>query len=117
LDEYRRLWLPAKLPRAGDFNHDGFADIVAPDESSGNVLVLLRRGDGSFQSPLESFSIYGADFMAAGLFNGDGNLDVAVASDSPYPSRRCGATWERRRNLSVAAKIQYGDRICFTRRC
>lgn len=47
-------------------------------------MVLLGRGDGSFQPP-GFFDIAGTDFYAAqnlsvGDFNGDGNVDVVVGN-------------------------------------
>ena len=68
----------------GDFTNDGHLDLVVGDYNSDTVYLLLGNGDGSFQAALP---ISAGDFpvgdhltaMAAGDFNGDGDLDLAVA--------------------------------------
>lgn len=73
----------------GDFNGDGKLDIAVTDigSSSGNngaVYILLGNGDGTFQSPV----LLNAGNSSAALpvaivardFNGDGKLDLAVAT-------------------------------------
>lgn len=77
----------------GDFNEDGAPDLAVANgcasynnlqcSTSGSVGVLLGNGDGTFQPPVsygsagnQAISIFSADF------NGDGNLDLAVADRS-----------------------------------
>jgi hypothetical protein len=65
---------------AGDFNNDGFADVVVIDDNG--MTVSLGKGDGTFQKPAFyttqlSYSVAVADF------NGDGNLDIVVANLNP----------------------------------
>ncbi len=61
----------------GDFTNNGIVDIVAPDG------VHLGTGDGTFEAPSATGAL--ADpttyptAIAVGYFNGDRNLDVAVA--------------------------------------
>ena len=65
-----------------DFNGDGKPDLaVANDDTAGTVAVLAGNGDGTFRAA----QIYQAgggnsESVAAGDFNGDGKLDVAVAN-------------------------------------
>lgn len=65
----------------GDFNGDGIPDLAAPDSATGSVAVFLGKGDGTFQAA--KFASTGQGTMplalAAGDFNGDGKLDLAVA--------------------------------------
>src|SRR5262249_36347335 len=65
-----------------DFNGDGKQDLATANRDSNNVSVLLGDGSGAFspasRSPL-SVRRYPLS-VAVGDFNGDGNLDIAVAN-------------------------------------
>ncbi len=85
---------------AGDFNGDGKLDLIMiTTESifSSTIWLLLGRGDGTFQPPVDvqdgTFADPDADLgisssLVAGDFNGDGKLDLATESFDPlhYPS-------------------------------
>lgn len=63
-----------------DINGDGINDILASEELGVNLppahsVVLLGRGDGTFQSPLAT-NLYGYGAAAKGDLNGDGKLDL-----------------------------------------
>jgi hypothetical protein len=67
----------------GDFNHDGNVDFAVVESEyvvsgSGSVQVFLRKGDGSFQSPLVIPAPLGAFSLVTADFNRDGKLDLAV---------------------------------------
>jgi hypothetical protein len=73
----------------GDFNGDGKLDLAVanytqnqsrPDSEPGSVAVLLGEGDGSFQDPVNYDAGQAPRAVAVGDFNGDGKLDLAVAS-------------------------------------
>jgi hypothetical protein len=75
---------PASIA-VGDFNGDGCPDLAvanlngtATDQS---ISVLLNKCDGSGQFVVSSFVVPTTypRFIAVGDFNGDGNLDLAVA--------------------------------------
>ena len=79
----------------GDFNRDGKLDLAVVDECGtagycgfpGRVSILLGDGIGNFTLTSSWGAGYRADSVAVGDFNGDGNLDLAVANDcngGPY---------------------------------
>ncbi len=76
---------PASLV-VGDFNGDGKMDLAVAiargplpcSSQPGNVSVLLGNGDGTFQAAQAVAGIANPLFLAAGDFNADGKLDLAV---------------------------------------
>ena len=65
-----------------DLNHDGKLDLAVAvqrvSDSKNGLAVLLGNGDGSFQPAMTSVSGNAID-VAAGDFNRDGNMDLAIA--------------------------------------
>src|SRR5262249_55706073 len=64
------------LAAAGDFNGDGYQDLVVVNQAPSEVLVFLSNGDGSFQPPQH---LQPAGSVAIADFNRDGWQDLAVA--------------------------------------
>ncbi len=82
----------------GDFNNDGFADIAVSatgeDDGQGNVTIIpgtsfgpsgagsqrLRQDEGGIADQRESDDFFGSA-LAAGDFNFDGFVDLAIGSD------------------------------------
>ena len=67
----------------GDFNGDGRADFVSTGGTgSSTVTVVLGRGDGSFQTPINYPVGANPRFVAVGDFDGDGIPDLAVTGSA-----------------------------------
>ncbi|MHB8644872.1 MAG: FG-GAP repeat domain-containing protein [Thermomicrobiales bacterium] len=74
---------PLKIA-VGDFNGDGRLDLAVTDNSFNKVNVLLGSGNGTFTPAPGSPITVGTSpaALAVADFNGDGNLDLAVANAS-----------------------------------
>jgi FG-GAP-like repeat/Protein of unknown function (DUF1573) len=72
---------------SGDFNRDGKPDIAVTTGSfSVSFSVLLGRGDGTFQKPVDySYSEMGTPIAAAD-FRGNGELDLVIGNPLGGPS-------------------------------
>jgi len=70
----------------GDFNSDGRPDLVASSGGSAtkSIALLLGNGDGTFGAATYYNLNAGASELAAGDFNGDGGIDVAILNSSAF---------------------------------
>ena len=66
----------------GDFNGDGFPDLAVINLNSRDISILLGTGTGSFGTATNLFNPGNENpfFSVVRDFNGDGNLDLAVAN-------------------------------------
>jgi hypothetical protein len=66
----------------GDLDNDGFLDLVVADWGSGDISVLLNKGNGNAKFKDAKFYPAGTNphAVAVGDFNADGFLDLAVAN-------------------------------------
>ncbi len=62
----------------GDFNGDGWQDLVVADYFSNDIWVLLGNGDGSFQAARNFEGCRNPVSVIVADFNGDGVPDLAV---------------------------------------
>jgi hypothetical protein len=84
----------ATLLSLGDFNGDGKIDVVvtiAGDNVPGREIVLLGKGDGTFQAtPKTSVGVNILSSSAVvGDFNGDGKFDLVVSGVSGFCNGSC----------------------------
>lgn len=68
----------------GDFNSDGIPDLAVTSVDQSNVTILIGNGDGTFSTNSPNLSITSGtpQSLAAGDFNGDGIVDLAVVSSN-----------------------------------
>jgi hypothetical protein len=66
---------------AGDFDGDGKTDLAVANRSSGNVSILLGKGDGTFQTAVKFGAGFQPSSVALGDFNGDGKTDLGIANN------------------------------------
>lgn len=86
-----------EFPKAltlADLNDNGLVDVAVPNQTTGTVSILLNTGEASFAAPV-SFAVSDtADSMpeaaAAGDFDGDGAVDLAVTLPGPFESEELG---------------------------
>src|ERR1043166_1549302 len=72
---------PTKMV-AADFNNDGVVDLIAIQETSAgiSVVIALNHGNGTYGAPTSIPAASHPSDLAIGDFNGDGNLDLAITN-------------------------------------
>src|ERR1700722_7978033 len=64
----------------GDYNGDGFLDIVVADQTLGQAFLLPGNGNGTFGTAVAYTTSAGTYSAATADFNGDGALDLAFTN-------------------------------------
>lgn len=64
----------------GDFNGDGFDDLISPNSQAGNISIRLGDGKGGFGTDTNFATGTKPMSLAVGDFNGDGLLDLVTAN-------------------------------------
>jgi hypothetical protein len=69
---------------AADFNNDGHMDLAVTSAGSNLVQIFLGNGDGTFRTGSNLQFATGVDpvYIATADFDGDGNLDLAIANQT-----------------------------------
>ncbi|MCH8041560.1 MAG: VCBS repeat-containing protein [Nitrospinae bacterium] len=65
--------------KTGDFNQDGFTDLITSNISSNSLSILFGNGDGSFQNQVPIQVCREPRNLAVEDFNMDQHLDLALA--------------------------------------
>ena len=90
--------------KAGDFNQDGFSDLVTSNISANSLSLLLGNGDGSFQAQVSIRVCKEPRNLAVLDFNGDGHEDLAIACSGSNQvaifKGQGGGTFDERRAVS-----------------
>jgi hypothetical protein len=74
------------LMLAADFSGDKKMDLLVMEDYEKGFEILLGRGDGTFQTPVDTpVSSTNGLSLAVGDFNGDGKADVAVITNGNTP--------------------------------
>lgn len=91
--------------RSGDFNHDGFNDLVTSNIAADSLSLLFGNGDGSFQDQVPIRVCKEPRNLALEDFNRDTHLDLAIACSGSHQlsimAGRGNGTFERMAQYNV----------------
>jgi len=81
-----RVTRGADYVASGDFNEDGYVDLVVTGRFGQTLTLFLGQGNGQFKSSQPMSSTPEPLGLAVADFNRDGHLDVAVADQGSQPN-------------------------------
>ena len=90
-----------------DLNGDGKPDIVAVDQTTGQLAVAYGNGDGTFQTPLNYAAGTQPDGLAVGDFNRDGTDDLVAVNFADGTLSYVPGTAVPNPNLSFRQTLTY----------
>lgn len=92
---------------AGDVNRDGHLDVVISGNSSGSVVVLLGRGDGTFRNPTRFSTGESVIEVVIVDWNNDGIPDLLAMGSYLHLLLGTGdGTFARQQDCGVAADLR-----------
>jgi hypothetical protein len=117
---YTSSGLDGEIVNQGDFNNDGIPDlVVGNNQGTGGygISVLLGKGDGTFTTgqTITLTKNISASSLTATDFNGDGKLDLAMASQKLLLFKGAGnGTFTQAASIKVGtqnalAQVRTGD--------
>ncbi|HLL72348.1 MAG TPA: FG-GAP-like repeat-containing protein, partial [Pyrinomonadaceae bacterium] len=91
----------------GDFNGDGFSDLMAVYSDSSIVAVRIGRGDGTFHAPSNYSVGRPPRDLVVRDFNRDGKADVAVPLENSDPNATAVAVLLGNGNGTLQSPVRY----------
>lgn len=94
---------------AGDFNHDGLADVAGVGFSASQVDVFTQLSSGGLAFSARYPATYGGNNnVAAGEMNGDGWTDIIVMSGQTYAAPNVSVLLQNQSGFAPAASYTVG---------
>src|SRR5207244_10022636 len=100
--------------QTGDFNGDGFSDIVGRAKETGQWWVSLSNGSGGFTTRLWDTWSTGVTWVdvKVGDFNGDGKMDIvgrALESGQWWMGQSTGSSFANKLWDTWSTRVSWGD--------
>jgi hypothetical protein len=94
----------------GDFNNDGYQDVLAVNYGTNNVTLWLANANGTLNAGTNTAVGNGPDIAVAADFNGDGCLDFAVSNQTDGTIGvylgNCAGTFSHKQTITSVTNVQ-----------